>query len=121
MFDLTTALVALAGLLIRYGLPILFMGVTVWLLRRLDARWQAEARGTPVAAPPVMAGPACWQVNGCAPDRRAECPAFLNAATPCWQVFRDHNGNLRAGCLVCEFFRAAPAPVRVAPHHTVAR
>jgi len=121
MFDLTTALLALAGLLIRYGLPILFMGATVWLLRRLDARWQAEARGTPVAAPPVMAGPACWQVNGCAPDRRAECPAFLNAATPCWQVFRDHNGNLRAGCLVCEFFRAAPAPVRVATHHPVAR
>lgn len=121
MFDLSAALFTLAGLLIRYGLPILFMGLTVWLLRQLDARWQAEARQVPVAAPPVMEGPACWQVHQCAPERRAECPAFLNAATPCWQVFRDHNGNLRAGCLVCDFFRAAPAPVKIASRQSVAR
>lgn len=116
MTDWMTTLYTLAGFALRFGLPVLFTVLAVWLLRRVDARWQAEARQLPVAAPPVMLGPACWQVHDCPPDRRAECPAFLNAATPCWQLFRDRDGNLRAGCLVCDFFRAAPAPVRLAAH-----
>jgi len=121
MVDWLAVLTVVAGLLLRYGLPLLLTVFVIRLLRQLDTQWQAESRHLPVAAPPVMAGPACWQVNNCDPERRAECPAFLNAATPCWQVFRDHNGNLRVGCLVCDFFRAAPAPVSVAGRQLAVR
>jgi hypothetical protein len=113
-------LFALMGFLLRYVLPLAGTVVVVWLLRWLDARWQAEAGRLPVSAPPVLAGPTCWQVQGCPPERRVTCPAFLNPTTPCWQLFRDRDGNLRAGCLACEFFRAAPAPRQTVERHALA-
>jgi hypothetical protein len=110
-------LLVLGGFVLRYGLPILFLAAAVWLLRRLDAHWQAEARRLPQSRLRLPAGPACWQVNGCSADRRAACPAFLNSPTPCWQTFRDRDGNLRAGCLACQFFRQAQPPVLVTAVH----
>jgi hypothetical protein len=113
MSDGLTALLVVGGFVLRYGLPLLFLGLIVWVLRRLDARWQAEARRLALPAPALPAGPACWQVNGCAPQRRAACPGYLNSPSPCWQTFRDRDGNLRAGCLACEFFSQARPASRV--------
>ena len=96
------------GLLVRIGVPALLLVVTVWVLRRLDVRWQAEAkRPAPRPTPPE---PPCWEARACAPDRRVQCAAYLNPETPCWQQFRDRDGNLRTSCLVCDFFAAVPVP-----------
>jgi hypothetical protein len=95
------------GFIVRLGLPALVLAGMVWVMRRLDARWQAEANRLPAARPAM--DPPCWEVRGCGPERRATCPVYGHAETPCWQQFRDHNGNLRAGCLTCELFAAVPA------------
>jgi hypothetical protein len=96
-------LVVVAGLLVRIGVPVLLLVGMVWFMRCLDARWQAAAGRHPAAE--RMVGPPCWEVRGCSAARRVTCPAFLNPETPCWQMFRDHDGNLRASCLVCELFQ----------------
>jgi len=87
--------------------------VSVWLLRCLDARWQAEAREAQRAAPtPVAAQPGlrCWELRRCPPERRDVCPAYLQPAIPCWQHFRVGDGHLKEACLDCEIFRQARIP-----------
>ncbi|MEP7356793.1 MAG: hypothetical protein ABI847_06100 [Anaerolineales bacterium] len=109
------------GLFVRIGVPGLLLAGLVWLMRRLDARWQAEAMRQPAARP--VAGPACWEAHNCASERRAACPAFANPQTPCWQQFRDRDGNLRSGCLACEFFASVPIakPLRAEAHASAAQ
>ncbi len=107
MNDLWIWLSVTIGLLVRIGVPALALVGMVWVMRRLDAHWQAEAQ-RPAPLPP--ADPPCWEARACAPDRRVQCAAYLNPETPCWQQFRDRAGNLRAGCLACEFFAAVPVP-----------
>jgi hypothetical protein len=104
--DPITVVAVVAAFLVRFGLPLALTALAIWLLRRLDAHWQAE--GTQGALVPL--GPRCWEVHGCAPEKRAVCPAFLNSGIPCWQQFRDQQGNLRQSCLVCDFFRLVPPP-----------
>jgi hypothetical protein len=101
-------LVLLAGVLVRLALPAGLTLALAWLLRRLDARWQAEA----AAARPSFSGARtpCWETRQCSPERRAACAAYGQNALPCWQVFRDARGNLRTECLGCEVFHLAPAP-----------
>ena len=95
------------GLLLRLGVPALLLVAMVWLMRRLDARWQSEA-GQPRAAirPPARQ---CWEVHQCSPERRATCVVPQHPQVPCWQQFRDRDGNLLAGCLACELFASLPA------------
>ena len=107
MNDPWTWLTIATGLLVRIGLPILALVGMVWVMRRLDARWQAQA---PRAVAPPPAEPPCWDVHGCASEKRAVCAAYLHPENPCWQQFRDHDGNLRPGCLACELFAAVPVP-----------
>jgi hypothetical protein len=116
MYDPVAALTVLIGLLVRFGLPLAVLAFVVALLRRLDTRWQAEGLRQ-AAQPALVDGRHCWEVHGCAEAPRAKCPAFQNAGIPCWQHFRDRDGNLRPGCLVCDFFRAVPAPERAAVPH----
>jgi hypothetical protein len=102
-------LVLLAGVLVRLALPAGLTLALAWLLRRLDARWQAEAAATrPVCS---TTGTPCWETRQCPPERRATCAAYGQKALPCWQYFRDAQGNLRAECLGCEVFHLAPAPM----------
>jgi hypothetical protein len=98
----------LLGVLLRLGLPLAVTAWAVWVLRRLDARWQAEAKSIrmPLPAAPVP----CWDVRRCSAERRAACPAYARPDTPCWQVFRDPQGRLKDDCLDCEVFRGAPVP-----------
>jgi len=107
---LFTLLTVLAGLLLRLGLPLGVTALIVWLLRKLDARWQAEARQQ--AGPALATAPAvpCWIARHCPEALRARCPAYARPDVPCWQVFRDAQGRLKPICLGCEVFRQAPAP-----------
>lgn len=95
------------GLLLRIGLPLIVTGIVFFLLRRLDEHWQKEALALPVISPRQP----CWDIKGCSEENRKNCLAYSQSKIPCWQVFRSRNGGLREGCLDCDVFRLAPAPV----------
>lgn len=98
------------GLLVRLLLPVgLTLGLA-WLLGRLDRHWRAEAEANgqaPVARPLQVLR--CWVLNDCPEEQRRRCAAYQQQGVPCWQLFRDHHGRLRASCLDCEVFRLSPA------------
>jgi hypothetical protein len=110
--DLNAILAVLAGLSLRFGIPLLLTGLAAWGLRRLDLRWQHAAEHRAPGAVGVGAAPLeirCWETMDCPPERRSNCPALAQAGTPCWQVFRQMNGFLPKNCLGCEVFLNAPA------------
>ena len=97
------------GLLLRIGIPILFTGGLVYLLSRMDARWQKEAMQQKSPGAETGQKP-CWEQKGCSPEEILACPA-VKSIEPCWQVFRQSNGYLAQKCLDCQVFSSAPAPV----------
>lgn len=102
------------GLLIRIGLPLLLTVVLVWALRRLDARWQADAKRISEASSQniiQIQAQRCWELRNCAPLLRENCLAFKKPHIPCWQHFRNGRGELREMCLDCEVFHNAPLPM----------
>lgn len=112
MDPLTASIVFLLGAALRLGFPLGITVIVVWLLQRLDARWEIEAEKerTRVPATLTLSVP-CWVTRNCPAERRAICPAYLDPTLPCWQLFRDQRGQLREACLGCEVFIQAPVPV----------
>jgi hypothetical protein len=100
----------LIGLSVRIVLPIGLTLLVIYLLRRLDQRWQKESLRLPVV--PSGQKP-CWEIKGCTAESRSECPAAAHPDIPCWQVFRKKNGMLKEDCLGCDVFRQAPVPVSI--------
>ncbi len=101
------------GILLRFGIPILITALIVTLLRRLDERWQREGALPVEEQPherPLFSTLRCWIINDCTPEQKEQCPAFLEAVRPCWQVYRE-NGTVQERCLGCEVFQSAPIPV----------
>jgi len=96
------------GILLRVGIPVALTIVAFYLLRRLDERWQKEA-GT---LPPIPRGKPCWEIKGCSPQAKKNCPAAAQPKVPCWQVFRSKDGVLKEACLGCDVFRQARVPVK---------
>ena len=109
METLTAFLVLLSGLLVRLALPIAVTLLAVYILRRLDAYWQAQAEAELEARTAVIEKPQCWKGKHCPPAQRKACPGF-NSSKPCWQVFRLPNGYLHEECLACQVFLNAPIP-----------
>ena len=109
MDSLDTLMVLVLGILVRFAIPIGVTAVLVWLFRKLDQRWQAEAELTTERVLPK--NPGCWKINKCSAEDRAKCRAYKNPDKPCWQVFRDSEGLLQERCLGCDVFRKAPIPV----------
>ena len=105
METMTAFLVLCAGLFVRLVLPIAVTLIMVYFLRKLDARWQAEAGFRPVS----VQKPECWKIKGCSLEQRRECIAF-SSPLPCWQVFRLPNGYLSEECVSCKVFIDAPIP-----------
>ena len=93
------------GLLLRLAIPIAATLFVVYILRRLDKRWQAEAELQPVG----VEKPECWKVKGCPPEQAENCAA-AKSQLPCWQVKRLPNGYLNEDCLSCPVFIEAPVP-----------
>jgi hypothetical protein len=102
-----TVLTFVLGLLLRIGIPVAVTALIFFLLRRLDERWQKEAKAIPV----ISSQRPCWEIKGCSDEKRKNCSAFAQSNVPCWQVFRTKNGPLKEECLGCDVFRQAPAPV----------
>ncbi len=105
MDTLISILYIVAGFFLRLALPILGTALLVFLLGRLDARWQAEAAQQ--ALPTDK--PACRKINGCPPDEVQICEG-AKSSLPCWQVYRLPNGYLNEACTTCKVFLEAPVP-----------
>lgn len=106
--DALTTILATIGL--RFIIPIVVTIGIIYILRKLDAQWQAEAE---VAALPVFEGPRCFEVKKCTEEQKANCIA-ASKAEPCWQVFREtNNGLLKEQCLGCSFFSNVVSPVGI--------
>jgi hypothetical protein len=113
MEELTTIGAVVIGLLVRLAIPIVLTMVVVWLLRKLDARWQAEGEQrlrTQMAQVTAQMTP-CWDQRDCSTERRAECVAYGRRDMPCWLIMRQRNGELKEACLGCDVFRKAAIPV----------
>jgi hypothetical protein len=105
METLTSLFAILAGLLLRLAIPVAGTIILVFLLRKLDAHWQAEAELTPVTTEKVE----CWKIKGCSEEQPKNCLGAASAL-PCWQVYRQPNGYLQEKCISCEVFINAPVP-----------
>ncbi len=108
-------ILGLVGLFIlRLAVPITITAMIVYGLRRLDARWQAEAEAEAhhalqIALPPPptvrVATKPCWECNGCPEELRRNCPAYQLAALPCWLARLRVEGRLPAKCYGCKQFQ----------------
>lgn len=97
------------GIIVRFALPIGGTILMILVLRRWDQRWQQEAQEAGMRVTAHNIG--CWEINQCTEESKAECKAYAQPDSPCWQVFRDGSGRLQERCLGCEVFRKAPVPV----------
>jgi hypothetical protein len=107
---MTTFLVFVLGIALRLIVPLTITIVIVFVLRKLDARWQAEAEKERIAL--VKDELPCWKEQGLSVEE-IRLRAVQNNQ-PCWQTHRLSNGYLREACLECEVFLDAPIP---APKH----
>jgi hypothetical protein len=105
MDTITSFFYLIIGLLVRLAIPITATLFVIYILRRLDKRWQAEAE----LQPAKVEKPECWKIKGCTPDEVKNCSA-AKAQLPCWQVKRLPNGYLNEDCLSCPVFIEAPVP-----------
>ena len=105
METVTTLLYSLAGLLLRLALPITATMLVIFILRKLDKRWQSEAGLQSIPTE----NPACWKIKSCTPEQIKNCGAIISPL-PCWQLKRQPNGYLNEKCLTCLVFVEAPIP-----------
>lgn len=114
---LMAALMVTAMFVVRLGIPIAITVAVVYGLRRLDARWQAEAlaREANALAEKHFAterdieilkviDPPCWVTNNCPEAKCSSCPAHQLADVPCWLARFRMEGRLPAKCYNCQLF-----------------
>lgn len=138
MENLTNTLLIIALFVLRLGVPLLLTLGIAYVLRRLDARWQAEARAQqepaataakvqqrPVqpAAPgagPMLpqvalakdsAGLPCWSIKGCTEAMMAGCAACQQPDLPCWVARTRAEGRLPATCKGCDLYQPNTVPM----------
>lgn len=109
-FDAVISFVS--GVVFRFGIPAIVTTLVVWLLRRLDKRWQKDAQKQGMVQVRAK-NPGCWKINECPEENRVKCKAFNNPNMPCWHHFRDQEGRLRESCLGCDVFQKAPVPIAI--------
>ncbi len=113
MDEFSVILTLIAGLLLRFGIPIGITALLVYALRRLDQKWQSEvelAAQSESVQVSLFDKIRCWATNECSHEIRETCPAFIESGRPCWQVHRDVSGEMQPKCLECPVFQAAPVP-----------
>jgi hypothetical protein len=109
-------LVVVGLFILRLGVPLAIMLAIGYGLRRLDARWEAEAtaRREREAVPPAVqalktAEQPCWEIKGCDDESRAKCPACKAWDIPCWVARLRATGRLPVECHSCALFALSPS------------
>lgn len=102
--------------ILRLGVPLAITLAVAYFLRRLDAKWQAEAWEQWEASQPqeklvaeakrLQSGKKqpCWSLRGCDETTRANCAAPKMLDIPCWLARRRSEGRLPAECYHCAQF-----------------
>jgi hypothetical protein len=111
--------IVLAGVLLRIAIPLLVLLGLALFLGRMDARWKREAlRQAKDLTMISMEKPACWDSKNCSIEEKSACRA-VKSDEPCWQVFRQENGNFDPNCLKCDVFltNVAPIPETITTSH----
>jgi len=128
-------MVMIGFFVLRLGVPLLLVFGVGYLLRRLDAKWeaelwqQAEKSPRPVARPtsprprpqPVgqtvhlltaqdVFGQPCWDIKDCAPEMLEHCPAVASPEMPCWLARQESEGQLPKACYNCSIYVATQWP-----------
>jgi hypothetical protein len=107
--------IVLGMFLLRLGLPLTITIAVAYGLRRLDARWEAEAQAQQLATnPQVDLRPVeqpCWVVKNCPESLYTQCIAYHHSDQPCWMVFNRSMGVTPSRCFKCALF-ARKIPVR---------
>lgn len=107
---LNSVLAVLSGLALRLAIPIAITLLVVYILHKVDARWQEEAAQMPAQV--TVEKPHCWDIKNCPVELRSQCTS-PNSTEPCWQSHRLSNGYLREECINCQVFHQAPIPTPV--------
>ena len=93
----------LAGLFLRFGVPLGLTIILAWLLRNMDLRWMEE--GEPSVESNRIENKElseiCWIVHNFVKDDGVE----LEAQETCWKVRMRFEGILPSECLDCEIFQ----------------
>jgi hypothetical protein len=113
---LKETLIVVGMFLLRLGVPLgITLAVGHWL-RRMDARWEAEAlaQWEQEAVPAELkalkrAAQPCWEQKGCPEAQRAQCPAYKFWGIPCWVARLRATGRLPGECHNCGIFSLSPA------------
>lgn len=116
MQQLEAGLVILGLFLVRLGIPVVVIAMVSYWLRRVDARWAAEAsayqrakawpeqRVLPMILQKPALDPPCWERRGCSPLQQAQCAAGQQPCLPCWLARLRQEGQLPASCTTCALF-----------------
>ncbi len=113
---------AMIGLfMLRLGVPLAITVLVTWGLKRLDARWQADAEAKRAVLAvdagrlqparmkaPIAAQTACWEAHACSSATCAGCAAYASPNLPCWMARLRSTGRLPGKCYGCAFFRTRP-------------
>lgn len=104
---------------LRLGVPLAITLAMGYLLRRLDAKWEAEAIAQRKAAQfksdtdaeltALKAKNPCWEVKGCTETQKAKCPACKLLDIPCWVARLRTAGKLPTECYNCGLFYLSTA------------
>ncbi len=138
MSSVTEILYIVGLFVLRLGIPLAITLVIAYFLRRLDTKWEDEARSeqeagrvtreveekeavsVPLAHMPSPApipaaldsyGKPCWEINKeCNSTKMEHCPAYHDPSIPCWQARRQVEGRIPVECYHCEIFLAIQPP-----------
>ena len=85
------------GILLRIGIPLGLTFLLARFLRRLDAKWRAEASevhpGEAIMFELWLKNP-CWDEFDCTKEQCENCAAYNQKEKPCWEVFRVNGHDL---------------------------
>lgn len=107
MDQLLGPLVIVGLFLLRLGVPLAVTLAVGYLLRRLDAKWEAEESARTETVPgerQAAARQPCWTVIRCGKVQRADCPAHKSPRLPCWLARLQAENRLPSGCPSCLMF-----------------
>ena len=116
--DLLEPAVYIGGLFIlRLGVPLAIIMLIGYGLRKLDAKWQAEAQAQLEAeqaakqhkAEPdlefyTVIDPPCWVQKNCPETIKLGCPALRAPDIPCWMARYRAEGAIPDKCYACKLF-----------------
>ncbi len=94
---------------LRIGLPLLIVIGVGYLIRRwlepaaVQEQFEGMVRSAQEGSGGVRSSPkACWEINNCPPEKRAQCAAAKQPDIPCWLARQIAGQPLPEGCMNCK-------------------